>query len=102
MTDLDTAFTIIVIIAVLRRAWWRPRDVVSFRDLAEIRVDQLRWWSQCRELRGDLYSFRQSVGTTVGESGNRLTRSLTQPSLFSMTAAEKSRPYLCIKMSRRT
>lgn len=30
----------------------------------------------------------------------RRTRSLTQPSRFSITAAENSRPYLCISMSR--
>lgn len=31
----------------------------------------------------------------------RLTRSVTQPSRFSMTATEKSRPYLCMRMSRK-
>lgn len=32
----------------------------------------------------------------------KLTRSVTQPSRFSMTATENSRPYLCMRISRRT
>lgn len=80
-----------------------PRRVVGPGNLLEVGIDQR--FRRCLKVQF-VYNLRprhpiRSVRRRMGRQSRCLTRELTQPSLFSMTATVNSRPYLWVSISLR-